>query len=376
MQFRWFIVLIALYLLGFFAHTLYLHKTVYGDGIYYYSWIRSVVFDRDINFHNEFNHFSVEFQTTPTGYPTNKYAIGTPLLLFPTYLMHASLMKGTGYEFPYQVAVGATSVLYVLFGLALLYVLLSQYISASVARLTTIAMALATHLLFYGSLDTVNSHGLSFFAAVVFLYVALQKEKNWLLIGLTLGLVSLIRLQDIIYGILLIPPTFSYSSLKSRLIMLSGIILAFVPQLLAWQLLYGSFWVSPYTIEGEYFNLFKPHVFEVLFSQTNGLFLWTPLVLLGVVGFFFFRNTLRVPMLTTFFLQVLIVSTWSTPSQGASFSGRMFVSSLPLIAFGVGTIFQTLQKRGWTDKTFIFMLIAPLSLSNVLLIAYFLLTHS
>lgn len=396
MHFRWFIIIICIYLTGFFAHAIYLHKTVYGDGIYYFSWLRSAVFDHDIDFRNEFRHLNVGFQTTSIGLPGNKYSIGAPLLWFPVYFMHSFLFKGTGYELPYQLAIGATSVLYALFGLRLLYVVLSRYFDPHIARLTTIAVALGTHLLFYGSLDAVNSHAVSFFAAVLFIFFLLKKKKNWFLIGLSLGLVGLIRAQDLVYGLLIIPtiissviariPPHRWETKQSikieiaslRLAMtkaMGGFLFAFSLQLIAWQVLYGKFWVSPYILEGEHFTLFQPNVFEVLFSLSNGLFLWTPLVVLGLVGLSFWKLKEKNWFFLVFFAQLFFVSTWSTWSQGASFSGRMFISSLPLFAFGIASLFQTLKRRGWTDTIFTFVLIGPLSLINVLLIIYFSLSH-
>ena len=77
-----FLCICAVYVAGFFAHALYLHKTVYGDGMYYYAWL--------------------------TLQPS-KYAIGPALFWAPAYLLTRS-----------QFVVGLTSVLATLFSLILL----------------------------------------------------------------------------------------------------------------------------------------------------------------------------------------------------------------------------------------------------------------
>ncbi|MDO8451276.1 MAG: glycosyltransferase family 39 protein, partial [bacterium] len=350
----WFLILAGIYLLGFILHALYLEKTVYGDGIFYYSWLRSEVIDDDRDFRNDYAYFDVSQPLTQLGIPGNKYSIGPALAWSPSFLWVNAIVRGNGTEFPYQFTIGLTSVLYVIAGLVLLYRLLTKYFSRRNAVLATLATAFATNLLFYGSLDPVNSHSISFFASTVFLSLALEADTyNWIVIGLALGFLGLIRNQDIIFGILLLP----YLTPKRLFLAGLGLMLLAVPQLLAVQSVYGTAFVQPYLAGGEGFHLFSPHIIGVLFSKENGLFLWTPAVLLGCVGLFLRQNKLAYPaglFLMIFLTELLIVSTWSTWWQGASFSGRMFVSSLPLFAFGMGAVFsiklQPALPRGITTS--------------------------
>lgn len=334
-----FLLIACLYIAGFFAHALYLQKTVYGDGVYYYSWLKNAVVDHTI--------------VTPP--PGNKYSIGPAILWAPGFLLVHSLLRGSGNELPYQLAVGGMSVLYALTGL----LLLSRFVPMSVIA----AIAGASNLLFYGSIDPVNSHALSFFAACVFLSLLYAKEKQWITIGSSLGLIAIIRPQDVLYGILCIP-----SFARGPLAKLQGdpllnfrkfafgFLIVFLPQLLAWYATTGSV-ISPYLTGSERFDFLRPHILSVLLSPLNGLFLWTPIVLLGVLGL---KNKF---MLLVIFLELYLVSSWSTWWQGASYSGRMFVSILPLIAFGVA-------RR----QLLYFSVILPLTLLNICLITYFLFT--
>ncbi len=329
---RVFVIILIVYLLGFFAHAIYLGKTVYGDGVYYYQWLLAPL--------------------TP-----NKFAIGPALLWLPTYSI-----------FHNQFAVGVASVLFAIIGLLLLYRLLLQFFTETTSLLTVLALAFATNLFFYGSLDTVNSHALSFFAATLYLSFLFAKKKNVFAIGFSLGIMGIIRPQDLIFGILSLPFLF-----QPRFI--SGLLLAMIPLFYAWQLTTGRFWLSGYFANGEGFNFLRPHVFEVLFSAQNGLFLYAPILLIGLVGLFFWKNRLRLFFYLTMLLELLIVSSWSTWWQGASYGGRMFVSSLPIFAIGIAQIFQKLMQRGWNEKLFFLILIGPLSGINMVMIFFFLLTH-
>ena len=247
-------------------------------------------------------------------------------------------------------------------GLVLMFRLLRSYYTPTISLLTTLSIAFATNLYFYGSLDPVNSHALSFFAATVFLNM-LHFQKNSFLTGLSLGFVGLMRTQDLIYALAI---------KKVRILpCLAGFFLGFLPQLIAWQVVNGKFWMSPYLSGSEGFNFFQPHILEVLFSYRSGLFFWTPILLLGLIGLWFSKLNIWLKIIV--FVQIFLVSTWSTWWQGASYSGRMFVSILPIFALGLGYMYTWLWKKTWREFYYFYVFIVPLSLLNMLLIIYFLL---
>lgn len=370
-----FLAIACAYLLGFFGHAAYLKKTVYGDGVYYYSWLRSVVIDHDVNFTNEYARLGGGQPKTPLNLTGNKYSVGPAIVWAPAFIMTNEIVRGDGYTLPYQLTIGIVSVLSALFGLVLLWNLLQTYFSGMVSLMATVAIAGASNLLFYGSIDAVNSHALTFFAASVFLSLILSKTKHWFAIGLTLGLLGLIRTQDLLYGVLLMP--FILKEYKLSLRILPGLLIAFAPQFVAWQLLYGKFWVSPYLTGSEGFNFLHPQIPGVLFGISSGLFLWTPITIFGIAGFLTGKMKtipFRLWMLTVFLLELYAVASWSTWWQGASYSGRMFVSSLPILAFGVASIFTWLSKYKWTQSYFLLTIVGPLTALNGVSIIYFLLS--
>lgn len=369
-----FIVILAVYLVGFFGHALLLGKTVYGDGVYYFSWLHTMLIDHDVNFANEYQRLGGAQPMMPTGLAGNKYSVGPALFWTPAYISVNTVLGGSGYGLPYQLSVGLVGVLSAFFGLVLLFHVLKRYSSTTVSIMSVLTLAGASNLLFYGSVDAVNSHALTFFAAAVFIaLLLLPKTKNWFAIGLALGFLGIIRTQDLLYGILLVP----YVTKKSFIRLFLGPVIAFTPQLIAWQLLYGKFWVSPYLTGGEGFHFLRPQLLGVLFGVQSGLFLWTPITMLALLEFFF-AKTKRIPhkfwMLAVFLLELYAVASWSTWWQGASYSGRMFVSSLPILAFGIASVFSWLATYRWTQAYFLVAIVAPLSALNAVSIIYFLLT--
>ncbi len=367
-----FLLITGIYLVGFFSHALYLNKTVYGDGIYYYSWLRSIVVDGDVHFANDFQSFGAAQLPAPGGRWGNIYAVGPAIFWFPAFLMVHTIVGGSGFEFPYQVAVGISSVFFAVIGLLLLFRLLSQFFTETIALLTVLTIAFTTNLWFYGSIDTVNSHALSFFVATLFLTLLFAKKKNFFLLGICVGLLGLIRIQDAIFGILLLP----FLNRKTIIPIALGSFLMFLPQLAAWQALYNKFWVSPYLDRGYGFNFFTPHIFDVLFSLNNGLLLWTPIVGLSFVGLLFISEIGKINKLLFIALiitQLVLIASWTTWWQGASFSGRMFISVLPIFSFGLARVFLWLKTYHWPTIYYLLCIIIPLSVINALLIVSFLL---
>lgn len=363
------------YLLIFMAHVLILRKTVYGDGIFYYSWVRSIVIDHDLNFANEYTYFGVTAPITPNRMLGNKHPIGAPLFWLPWYAQAHTVLRGAGFELSYQLLTGALSVLAAITGLILLYRLLTQYFSPTASILSVMSIAGASNLLFYGSIDPVNSHAISFFAATVFLSLLLSKNVTPFLTGCALGFCALVRPQDAVFGLLVIPSLKSRGLLRLKYIafLVLGTILVFAPQLLAWYALYGKAFMNPYLSGGESFTWWTPNFFNVLFSPTNGLFLWTPITLVALGGFLFWNDSRRIWFLAVFVAQVVIVGSWSTWWQGASYSGRMFVSLLPVLSFGMASLYKKLGMIGLTWQSILLTIIGPFSIINAILIIRFLL---
>lgn len=365
-----FLIILLVYVAGYLGHAAILKKTVYGDGIFYYSWIHSYVVDGDIQFQNDYAPFLAAQPVTRTGFPGNKYSIGPAMAWSPWFLWAHTLIRGTGNELPYQLVVGLSGVFYACIGLLLLFRLLRKWFSETVSVASIVATAGATNLLFYGSLDTVNSHAVSFLAVCVFLTLLFQTNRRWFLIGAALGIVGLMRAQDLIVGILILP----YIQKKHIASFLSGATLAFLPQLVAWQILYGKFWVSPYINSIEGFQFFTPHVLGVLFSPASGLLLWTPIVALGFYGLWIKNTSVHLKMMAAVLLvELYLVSSWSIWWQGASYSGRMFVGMLPFVAVGLANILTHLHTTRFRVFIAYWTIIFPLSIINLLSIVYFLL---
>jgi len=373
-----FLCITIIYLLGFFAHAFFLGKTVYGDGIYYYSWLHTISIDRDINFTNEYQQLNGDQPKTIFGTYGNKYTIGPMLLWLPNYLLIHRILRGDGYEFPYQLTVGVTGVLYALTGLLLLYRLLLFQFTPRVSGLVILGLAGATNLLFYGSIDTVNSHALSFFAVSLFLLLLFQKKQNWIAVGTALGLLTLIRPQDCIVGFLIIPFLKKQTGVTSLLSTACGVVPFLSIQWYVWRMLYGTWIISPYFLGNEGFTFLQPHLFSVLFSPSFGLILYMPLVLMGFAGFYFDWKQIadkKYWFLAILLGQIYLISTWSTWWQGGTYSIRMFVGMLPFFGIPLAICFARLQTLFKHLLPIPILFLTSLSFLNLIMIIWMLIRN-
>jgi hypothetical protein len=360
------LLILAVYISAFGLHAWHLKKTVYGDGVFYYSWLRSLIVDRDINFTDEYRYASVSQPMVTDAKPGNKYSIGPALFWAPPYQAIHTALRGDGWTFLYQITAGVTSLAAALSGIILLTRILR--FPEAVVSITILLIAGASNLLFYGAIDPVNSHALSFFCAVVFLALLNTPRKHWGAIGLVLALTASVRLQDMVYVLALFPHR---HRIRWRDILL-GFGIGFLPQLAAWFALYGTL-SNPYLAGGEGFDLLHPHIWGVLFGIDSGLFLWTPIVAVGIYGLIMKGRAYWIYLMIVA-LQLYFVASWSTWWQGASVSGRMFVSTLPIVALGIAEVVTALYAHRLL-RSILPHIALSLCVVNAMGIVYYLVTH-
>lgn len=286
-------------------------KALLWDGVYYFATLRSIYFDQDIDLNNEAEHFTWLQRFIPNRLPNQMihipFALGSPILWSPFYAtadLYCSQQPGCvrdGYSYPYMVSVLVGTVFWVIAGCALnvvSYYRLAGKAGVGLAILTVASLALSSGLIFYTLAQGEYSHGNSFFAVSLLLFttVWLIEQKalsiwHYLLLGLTIGLVFLVRWQDILLGILPIgmliyrqqeqrslsyPRATMSTLLTGGLTIGLGILIAALPQMVFWKILYGSFITLPQaSYASKYFtpkNLPDVRILEYFFLPGTGSF--------------------------------------------------------------------------------------------------------
>lgn len=337
----------------FLLHLIIVKNAVYGDGRYYYSTVRSLVIDGNLDYSNEYQYFGIKESKTITGYLANKYAIGAPIIWLPAFFITHLFLQGNGFSLPYQIITGLTTIILTTIGLYFLYKTIRNYFPSKTSLFTILIILFGTNLFYYASIDTINSHGISFALTSIYFYFLLKKGviKNWFLLGLILGLAGLIRNQDLILCTPTIIMLFSQTKiinilrkLKALISFILGTTISFSLQIYLWFVIYGTFYKSPYLSKTEGFSFLKPQILGVLFNKNTGLVIWTPIVALGIIAFFFFKNKIKNLIIITYFIEFYLVASWSSWDQGAAFGTRMLISVLPILAFGIAQIINKLSK--------------------------------
>lgn len=344
-----------------------------GDGFGYYAYLRSTVYDKNLNFTNELTFFDQEYNVntlkfwrTPLGKAGSPFAIGASILWSPFFagalatqdIFHFNdPYPLPGYNLPFQIALGLGTWFYVLFGAALLYQALKKFFSDGISWLATMAIFLVTALPYYLVYEPSMAHGLTFFTTslLFYLFVKIYKAEpiHWrwsVLIGLAVGLVFLVRWQDVLFGIiplvLIIGRTIRTKWYQHVLIILLTSFIVAIPQLLIWKSLYGSYITIPQT--NSFFQFNQPHFFQFLFSGYHGLFIIHPLLILAVLGLGLAlkRNKLLIALLLiSLVLQIFINSSLYDWYGGASFGARRMISASFIFCFGFAYFFSLIRGR-------------------------------
>ena len=340
-----------------------------ADAIEYYSHLRSLYFDGDLDFENEFRHFGIlergdKRRPTATGHRRTIFSVGPSLLWLPFYAVGDVVARiGGGTEQGYSPAHIRAAMLGSLFwgvlGLLLVYRLLRELFAPSAAFWTAFLLLYATFLYWYLIFEPLMSHAGSFFCAALVLFVwwGGRRDLGWrraAALGLVTGLAATLRWQN---GVLLLLPALTLlgslrrtprrSSLTGALV-LGAFALGALPQLLAWKAIFGSYLLADPPHGADFLRLDHPFLLQTFFSSRHGLLYWTPVLWGGFLGYLVLLR--RRPRLALALLLPLAVMSYVNACSGdwwagGSFSNRRFDSVLPLLALGLGASLDVLRLQ-------------------------------
>ena len=307
---------------------------------------------------------------TPTGKFAVKYPLGVALLETPFFLAaHVyCLIGGThptdGFSAPYSWAIALSSLFFAVLGLFFLYKNLRTYFSENISLATTATIGFGTNLYFFVVYTPGMAHPVSF-CLIAYLLLATRQwyEKptklNGFLFGLTLGLIALVRTQDLI--VLLVPLLWGIRNgriimtrfrflLKHKSTVVAAILaflLALLPQAMYWKFVSGKWWYYGY--QGEKFDWAHPHIREGLFSFQNGWLIYTPVMLLALWGIFRLRRhapDVLVPILVFLPIHWFVSYAWWCWMYINGFGSRPMVDVYALLAIPLAAWIAG-QKRAW-----------------------------
>ncbi len=337
------------------------------DLAFYYAYAHSMVFDVDFYFASQYAAFPFavhELYLTSHGLPANDWPMGTGVAWAPFLLLSFILRAGLGLV---GVAIEPGGYAWfdqwiITYGASLVFGAGTVFLSYKLARSHMIShknalwacalMAAGSSLTYHLYVNSADSHPPSAFFIVLSLlmwqsYKQSPRIELALFAGTALGAAGLVRPHNLLWGLTPIldwafnPGGQTRPVVKSAhaLTFASAAFLAFLPQMMAWNAIYGSWLALPRS--GDVLWL-EPKLYETLFSDFHGMISWAPLFGLGLVGLFTQRRALPylAPMLLTIYLYSCNLAWWA----GGSFGNRRMVSCAPMFILGLAWLLQAMPK--------------------------------
>ncbi len=363
---------------------------VRGDGVGYYAYIRSALIDHDIQFENDWLAGNPSFlasrvdasghllpnQYTPTGHVGNHFAVGPSMLWAPVMVaVHVAVLgldhlgahiAADGHSRPYLIAMGITTAVYGFLGLWLSYLMARKYLGGPWALTATFGIWWASSLPVYMYFNPSWSHAHSAFGVALFLWYwdktrFKRSLGQWVLLGLIAGLMADIYYPNaILLVVLAVEAVAAWTGardteepqhrapaalLPSWILFGIAFLAALAPTFVTRKILYGHFTASGYPPISSW-NWTSPAFARVLFSSDHGLFSWTPILLLAVIGLVFLWKRDRLlsgALILAFLAYLYFIASYPDWDGLSSFGNRFFVSLTPLFVVGLAALLRALS---------------------------------
>jgi hypothetical protein len=353
------------------------NQLVGSDGTFYYAYLPTVWLDGDLDFTNQYRYLIGPGRDsiagfTPKGLPVNAYPVGPALLWSPFFLAAhlivlvlralGATIPADGMGYPYQAVTLLGSITYGAIGLWLIYRLCRRRFGPSPSVAAVALLWLGSNVLYYMVAEPSMAHTSSLFALGLFFYLWDGQRgegtgREWLVLGLAGGLAVLVRVPDAVFVVLpalgMLPPLLrTPAHILPRLALFAGAaFVIFLPQLIIWQILYGSIIGGYLSLSGGLaFYWLAPRWWQVLFSGLHGLYTWHPLLLAATLGLVWLarrspqEGRFTVLLVIGLLMQLYLVSVWREWWQGDSFGGRVFISAMPIFALGLAALLDRLSR--------------------------------
>lgn len=300
----------------------------------------------------------------------NKYSMGPAILLTPFFMLgHLEAyywgVPRDGFSYTYLFWMVTAVIFYSSLGLFFLRAVLLRYYKDVPVAATLLILGLGTNLLYYTVYEFLMSHAFSFFLfslALLFAVKWIEQPKlgTMLALSFTAGMLAITRLPNMIFFLVLaFWGVYSLESLKDRLLLFKtqwkvlaiGLVffmIPFVPQLLYWKSMIGSYFSNGYTSGGENFNFSNPHFYEVLIGYRKGWLIYSPALILGFLGFITLYKRQKEffwPCFLYIIINVYVVSSWWCWWYGGSFGMRALIEASVVLSFPMTALIQELSKN-------------------------------
>jgi len=369
------------YVLAFFFIILYFPTSLwhFPDGIGYYSYLPVLFVLKNYDFMPLYKLYTHNIGVSDRGFVINDFSCGCAVLWSVAYLISRIFESG-------QISIIFVNFFSSLFGIFSLYfvykTLLLFKINNLLSKVITLFVFVGSPLLFYCYVVPQNPHTMTAFLCSAYLYFWLStlKQKRlsrWFVLGTILGLATLIREQEVLFVFPLVleifEDVFTYKKFgkfyfKAICVFMSAFLLALSAYFLNSLIMFGKIIVPKgYTISLK--QLSFSSVFDVLFSSYHGIFWWTPILFVGILGLFLGikeKLVVFVSFILILFSEIFLISLVVSPAGGWSFGIRYLTDCLLIFAVGIAQVYSFLKSS--KAKYVFFIICSILCLWTVILL--------
>lgn len=356
-------------------------KPISSDAEGYYQYLPSIFIKKDI-MDQPYSYWLED------GRLFNKYTCGVALLELPFFTVAHIYTKitdpesATGYTNNYVNAIVLAAAFYFVLGLFFLYYFLRRFFSVLVCLLTLLCIYIGTNLFYYVHAESGMSHVFSFFLYSALIYftpyfLEFRKLKYTIIIALILGISALLRPTNILISMfILFYDVYSLKALRERILLLlrnykalliialAGVII-YLPQMYYWYVMFEKPFVNSYRYDVAvtgFINWRHPKIFEVLLGHRSGWLLYTPIMLISVIGLIWIaikKNYHSIGIVILFLVMLYLSASWSAYTFGWGFGYRPFVELYTFLAIPFAYIVsRVLYSKSISLKALIFLFVA------------------
>jgi hypothetical protein len=358
----------------------------------YYLYLPAIIIHHDLKelrFHEQLLRdyaptpdFQQAFRHPASGHYVMKYSAGMAVQYLPFFLLAHALAAPLGYpadgfSMPYQLAILLASLLVASLGLWLVRRALLPRFGEWPTALTLLAIVLGTNYLNYTAMGGAMTHNWLFtwYAALLLLTPAFYQRPTLARavgVGAIVGLMTLSRPSDILavlipllWGLRPALPVIharlafwrQHLSLLLAALLVGTLVLSIQP--LYWHYVSGD-WVV-YSYENQGFSWLHPHLWDGIFSFKSGWLMYSPLLVVAIVGFGSLRRQQPIafwPILIFAILFTYVTFAWDEWLYGGSLGIRAMVQSYAVLAWPMAAAHRwLLARRVWRWAYALFALI-------------------
>lgn len=363
-------------------------KVIEWDVTLYYTYLPALFIYDDIKLQKEWKvdlreHQLYRTKKAPNGNPYLKMTSGMAILYSPYFFIAhgaTSLFNpeiADGYSTPYRVALILGSFINIFIGIWFLRKVLLRFYSDKVTAAVLAIVFLGTNLLHYTVWRGAMSHGHSFMLSAIFLYYLFKYKdnptlKSAVVMGITSGLIVLIRPVNALIPLAFMAYLSNYIIVNRRVIIwthwflmaLCAFLILFI-QMLYWKVVTDHWIFYSYADEGFFWSDSK--IIEGLFSYRKGWFIYSPLMILALVGIGALWKKKKALSLSIGLMAataIFVTYAWWCWWYGGSFGSRPMIDFYAVLSIPLGAFLTYIDgSKSFSGKPAVFIITLLISIS-------------